>query len=625
LRPVIGCWRAMCGIFAGLIGRDFGDVVVSLRRRGPDSVCCEEFCGTWMIAGAVLAMRGSAVVRQPHVVEKQGRRFYVLFNGEIYRLRGSEIEGNDTEVLAKEITELLLMEEEVRGQKLAQMMGEVEGPWSIVICDEKNGTIFFGKDRLGRRSLLELTDAPDEMVSILCSVNVNGNLKEIKPEGIYEISLSGKRTNLYHFVDELPKMLIKEPGTILESAKALKLALQNAVEIRLKDLHQNSIAIMFSGGLDCAVLAALAHLSLNECVSIDLLNVCFEHPAHQSPDRLSALATFHELKRTFPTRSWNLVCINECVENLKHNSEAICALVSPSKTHMDFNIGAALWYASKGEGKLYLSSESEKGEEGLDETIPTVDEAVNDLLTAKAMDKKKSVKEEEKRDRPCQLGLRECKCSCLAKANCAFSSCASCCKFHQRKENLFCNVHKFEKRRKLSKNSISPSPGNAPTQAKLFLSKARILLSGLGADEQLGGYGRHRVVFQTKGEEELRKELHREVLNLWSRNLGRDDRCISDHSREVRHPYLDERVMQVIRALPLSHSMDLALDPGVGDKRLLRIVCTQLGLISAARLRKRAIQFGTRIAQVSRAFAPGSNRSFDASQEFDPNVFQITE
>jgi asparagine synthetase B (glutamine-hydrolysing) len=97
-------------------------------------------------------------------------------------------------------------------------------------------------------------------------------------------------------------------------------------------------------------------------------------------------------------------------------------------------------------------------------------------------------------------------------------------------------------------------------------------LSGLGADEQLAGYGRHRSAFMFRGWQGLQQELEKDTYRLWKRNLGRDDRIISDHSREVRFPFLDENVMIYVNTVPLYKVCNLNEKQGYGDKKLLRMV-----------------------------------------------------
>ena len=69
-------------------------------------------------------------------------------------------------------------------------------------------------------------------------------------------------------------------------------------------------------------------------------------------------------------------------------------------------------------------------------------------------------------------------------------------------------------------------------------SGARVLLLGTGADEQLGGYGRHQTVFRKEGWSALAAELRAERERLWLRNLGRDDRVISDCIHMYIHMYI---------------------------------------------------------------------------------------
>lgn len=132
----------------------------------------------------------------------------------------------------------------------------------------------------------------------------------------------------------------------------------------------------------------------------------------------------------------------------------------------------------------------------------------------------------------------------------------------------------------------------------VFMCTAKILLLGMGADEQLAGYGRHRSAFQRGKWEVLQAELEKDFNRIWKRNLGRDDRIVSDSGREARFPYLDENVVRFLNSQPLWNVCNLGEAPGVGDKKLLREIGKQLGLGNSTKLVKRAIQFGSRVSRV---------------------------
>ena len=145
-----------------------------------------------------------------------------------------------------------------------------------------------------------------------------------------------------------------------------------------------------------------------------------------------------------------------------------------------------------------------------------------------------------------------------------------------------------------------------------------VLLAGLGADEQCVGYkGRHRTRFARGGWEALALEVERDIGRLWLRNLGRDDRVVSDWGCEARYPFLDEDVVRCVRVELGSSVADLALPPGDGCKRALRSLALSLDLPRTATLVKRAIQFGTRIAPFSNRLAFGAARRGDGSASFD--------
>lgn len=70
------------------------------------------------------------------------------------------------------------------------------------------------------------------------------------------------------------------------------------------------VAVLFSGGIDCTILTVLIHYIQPKDEPIDLLNICFDKE-HQSPDRLTAINSFNELKILFPKREFRLIYINK--------------------------------------------------------------------------------------------------------------------------------------------------------------------------------------------------------------------------------------------------------------------------------------------------------------------------
>ncbi|KAK8753791.1 hypothetical protein OTU49_001603 [Cherax quadricarinatus] len=140
-----------------------------------------------------------------------------------------------------------------------------------------------------------------------------------------------------------------------------------------------------------------------------------------------------------------------------------------------------------------------------------------------------------------------------------------------------------------------------------YTSPARVLLCGMGADEQLGGYSRHRARFTAAGWSALLEEISLEISRIHTRNLGRDNRILSDHGRAPRFPYLDEDVVNFLNSLPVWIKANLYLPRGVGEKLVLRVAAAHLGLTAAAVLPKRAIQFGSRIAKLENSRERGSD------------------
>jgi len=139
---------------------------------------------------------------------------------------------------------------------------------------------------------------------------------------------------------------------------------------------------------------------------------------------------------------------------------------------------------------------------------------------------------------------------------------------------------------------VSEEAGPGSKQV-LYTCPARVLLSGLGADELFGGYVRHATAFSRQGYAGLVDELLLDVGRLGKRNLGRDDRAMSHWSKEVRFPYLDERLVKWAIQTPAWEKCDFENGEDMTGveacKRVLRLLALELGMESVAREKKRAV------------------------------------
>ena len=126
-----------------------------------------------------------------------------------------------------------------------------------------------------------------------------------------------------------------------------------------------------------------------------------------------------------------------------------------------------------------------------------------------------------------------------------------------------------------------------------YQTTARVLLSGLGADELFGGYTRHATAFANSGYSGLVDELRLDVSRLGKRNLGRDDRVLGHWCREVRFPYLDDALVKWAIELPVWKKCDFEYPEDENtpepSKRVLRLLAQKLGIEQVAREKKRAV------------------------------------
>ncbi|KAH8356658.1 hypothetical protein KR084_009586 [Drosophila pseudotakahashii] len=563
----------MCGIFCsvlqsgGLYSSNFPNLLKEiLRNRGPDvqdEVVLDYDAGQIILAGSVLWQQGESVRKQPVVADD----FIFLFNGDIYNLPKPE-SMSDTSWISSQISECRYEE-----HKLLKLLKEWEGPHCLIIYNKRNQILYFSRDTLGRNSLI--IERIPKGLNLLSTSHYFENEKvslELPPLGLYRVKVNDLTSCVLHPWQPLndyaiqllskldravgwkttvesqiaPEWMIKSKLTfdydfykfpyidshmdlykklighqeINESLTTLHKLLLDSVRNRVTNMtpfcrlclkkwnyetvcRHAKLCILFSGGIDCTVLALLANEFVPENEPIELINVAFESVKGQNmseklwdvPDRKTSLLSINELRKLCPKRCWNLLEVNVTrLELEQHLTTRIKHLIYPLETVLDESLGCAFWFAS----------------------------------------------------------------------HCASSS-------------------------------------------------ARVALIGSGADELFGGYTRHRNSFRhclggaLERQLAVQHELEMDWQRIPARNLARDDRVIADNGKTARSPFIEENVVKFIRSLEAYQKCCFSFPEGVGDKLLLRLYGYQIGLRDVVLLKKRAVQFGSRIANKNQNAAHQSN------------------
>lgn len=524
----------------------FEALVPLIARRGPNYVAYEQREKadlTIQTFSSVLSLRSPFTPQPAHVLN-----LLVQFNGELYNTEC--MLSNDTEFLCELLKKN--MEKNGREQGILRTIQVLEGEFAISVYDPQTEKVFFCRDILGRRSLAFRHNC-ETREFILSSVADEG-FEECESKSVHVFSVkdftisSISRTNDYFSM--LKSNLDLGMNEINSTVASLENVLDQACAKRQRTIHplhaqaeEANLAILFSGGLDCTVLAGL--IAKNRILTegsghIDLLTVGFENPrtgllAHESPDRLLSKKSWFHLAKLFdsPLSRFRLVEVNVSYKEWLSHRQVVKDLMYPAKTEMDLSIAIAFYFAARG-------GPARKWELK-DSLVEWGDFCDNELLYA-------TVKED-------------------------------------------------------------------------YVSNAKVLFSGLGADETFAGYSRHEAVLNGIEEDsnseaileaytKLNELLLHDIKVIESRNLGRDDRVISCWGKELRYPYLDEEVVKFVTNdigphLKLHYSWEIRKTKKLSKrvkvpvrKYILRKLAVKLELIWVADELKRAIQFGAKSAKM---------------------------
>lgn len=206
----------MCGIFCSLGTSHHilpGDEIKRrLVNRGPDSIRTVEwtYSGTTAqehdtssrdvyitLCSTVLSLRGSLTVTQPYQ-DSEGK-YTLCWNGEAWSVNGETTSGNDTKVIHRLLVDALEpsssseqppIEPLTIARIVAEVLSQVAGPYAFVFFDRSRGHLFFGRDFLGRRSLLRrCTNNGDLIISSVSDGDQESGWVETDADGVYCVDL----------------------------------------------------------------------------------------------------------------------------------------------------------------------------------------------------------------------------------------------------------------------------------------------------------------------------------------------------------------------------------------------------------------------------------------------------
>lgn len=305
-------------------------LVDAVATRGPD------YLGYHIVAPHIHMCSSVLLLRLPFTPQPGYSSGIVLqYNGELY----SQMSTNDTAYILKQLHHELAVGTD-RRSSILRVLAELDGEFAVVIYDTVDHKVYFGRDRVGRRSLV-FRHTPHQLVISLVGLGPGLGFEEVDNRiWIYDINSQHLEKVAYP-----EKSLANGDFTTLLS-QAVK---QRWATICPIHPHLVPAGVLFSGGLDCTIIAhMLADIAPGQ--ALDLITVGFDHPrskqlAASSPDRVLAKRLWFHLCQLHGT-NLRLVEINVTYQQWLQGRHRVQSLMAPTVTEMDLSIAIAFYFAS---------------------------------------------------------------------------------------------------------------------------------------------------------------------------------------------------------------------------------------------------------------------------------------
>ncbi|SSD60298.1 related to Asparagine synthetase domain-containing protein YML096W [Saccharomycodes ludwigii] len=305
-------------------------------------------------------------LRSPFTKQCVSNERYVLqYNGELYNdcTTASLLEfENDTMYILKELSS--------SEHGVTDVIRKLNGEFAYTIYDKLENCIYFGRDKIGRRSLSYQLNSDDNANTSIyitsCSGKSQGSFINCDGGVIYKYAINQHTLTEVgnikpdYMVTNMVDLEFQHMDTKIDQLYEL---LQSSIYKRLVTIHplhaeQNPISVLFSGGLDCSIIVSLICQELvrqnrEKDITIELLNVGFESPRtnmkpSETPDRLLAIESAKIIKGNFPNIDIRLLEVDVSYQDYVKFKEHVVDLIYPKATVMDLSIAIAFYFAASG-------------------------------------------------------------------------------------------------------------------------------------------------------------------------------------------------------------------------------------------------------------------------------------